>query len=96
MKRMLTDKIFKNLLHSYAEYEPFLKGGQLEDGYKPDFVLRNHNDFIILESETSTSRKSFVGGMIKAAHFLQQERTGILIFIIKTKRMSMQRLSPNT
>lgn len=30
----------------------------------------------------SSSRKTFIGGMIKAAHFLQGEKFGILVFVI--------------
>ncbi|MFX1708107.1 hypothetical protein PV783_29355 [Chitinophaga sp. CC14] len=82
---MIADKLFKSLAHSCEGYEKFLNGNTIEPGYKPDYVLRKGTDFIILESENSSSRKTFVGGLIKAAHFLQGERTGILVFIIVPK-----------
>ncbi|MFC6858964.1 hypothetical protein [Zunongwangia atlantica] len=80
---MIPDRIFKQLKHEYAGYNKYLNGQQLERGYKPDYVLRNKNDYIILESENNSSRKMYVGGMMKAAHFLQNKKTGILIFVIK-------------
>src|SRR5436190_21098252 len=83
---MIPDKIFKNLIHAYKGYEVFLKGNALEQGYKPDYVLKKGDDYIILESENSSSRKTFVGGMIKAAHFLQDKKTGILIFVMVPKK----------
>jgi len=82
---MIPDKIFKAIAHNCAGYDKFSNGGQLEQGYKPDYVLKKGSDYIILESENSSSRKTFVGGMIKAAHFLQNLNTGILIFIIVPK-----------
>ncbi|RXK87024.1 hypothetical protein [Filimonas effusa] len=82
---MIPDKLFKALLHNCPGYETFLKGNSLEPGYKPDFVLKCKDDYIILESENSSSRKTFVGGMMKAAHFLQGTRTGMLIFVIVPK-----------
>jgi len=33
----------------------FTADGTLVSGYKPDYALKNGNDFIILESELSTS-----------------------------------------
>lgn len=82
---MIPDKIFKSLLHGYLDYTNFSNGGEVEKGYKPDFVLNKDNDFIILESENCSSRKTFVGGLIKASHFLTGNRHGILIFVIVPK-----------
>lgn len=82
---MIADKIFKSLGHTYEGYSKHLNGQALEPGYKPDFVLRKSSDYIILESENSSSRKTFVGGMMKAAHYFQNDRTGKLIFVIVPK-----------
>ena len=84
---MIPDKLFKALNHSFIDFEKFRDGQTLEPGYKPDYVLKNQNqnEYIILESENSSSRKTFVGGMIKAAHYLQNEKTGKLIFVIVPK-----------
>lgn len=75
-------KEFKPLKYNRNEYSNYLCGQSLEHGYKPDYVLRKKNDYVILETESSSSRKTYVGGLMKAAHFLQDERKGILIFVI--------------
>ena len=83
---MIPDMIFKSLGHSCKGYKMYKDGQSLEQGYKPDYVLKKDDNYIILESENSSSRKTFVGGLIKAAHYLQEERTGILVFIIVPKK----------
>lgn len=82
---MISDRQFKDLLHCCNGYNNHLDGQEIEIGYKPDVVLRNGNDFLILESENSSNRKTFIGGMIKAAHYLQGERSGTLVFIMVPK-----------
>ena len=82
---MIPDIVFKDLLHSCKGYNKYLNGQELEQGYKPDYVLKRGNDYLIVESENSASRKTFVGGMVKAAHFLQGEKTGRLVFVIVPK-----------
>ena len=82
---MIPDKKFKELNHTFKGYTKYLCGQSLEPGYKPDYVLKKGNEYLILESENSSSRKTFVGGMIKAAHFLQNKKRGILIFVIVPK-----------
>lgn len=82
---MIPDKLFKAITHECKGYNTFLNGGNLEPGYRPDYVLVKENQYIILESENSSSRKTFVGGMTKAAHFLQGSKKGILIFVIVPK-----------
>lgn len=82
---MVKDKDFKLLNHRSKGYDVFLKGGDLESGYCPDYVLKRDNEYIILESENATSRKTFVGGMLKAAHFLTGSNRGILIYVITPK-----------
>lgn len=83
---MIPDRKFKSLNHNFKGFDKFLSGESIEVGYKPDFVLKKGNDYIILESENSSSRKTFVGGMIKAAHFLQNERIGFLVFVMVPKK----------
>ena len=83
---MISDRVFKSLKHKYKDYEVFTKGEEVEKGYKPDFVLCKTNNYVILESENSSSRKTFVGGLLKASHFLRFEKTGILIFVILPKK----------
>ena len=91
----IPDKLFKRLLHQCDGYEIHLSGNSLEPGYKPDFVLKKEEDYLILESENASSRKTFVGGMIKAAHFLQGNRTGKLIFVIVAKKNTSARAIAN-
>lgn len=83
---MIPDILFKSLHHSYKGFNIHLNGQTLENGYKPDVVLKKGNQFIIIESENSSSRKTFVGGMIKAAHFLQGDKKGQLIFVMVPKK----------
>lgn len=83
---MISDKDFKSLKHKSKGYDVFLQGGDAESGYRPDYVLKRDNEYIILESENATSRKTFVGGMLKAAHFLTGSNFGILIYVITPKK----------
>lgn len=82
---MILDQIFKGFPHSCGEYIMYTNGNRLDSGYLPDYVLKNGNDYIIIESENTTNRKTFVGGLVKAAHFLQGDKTGSLIFVIVPK-----------
>jgi|SRR5678809_306274 hypothetical protein len=92
---MIRDAAFKQLLHACKGYSQFTNGNSVEAGYKPDYVLKRSNEYIILESENSSSRKTFVGGLIKAAHFLSGERKGILVFIIVPKTNTTDRAIAN-
>lgn len=83
---MIPDRLFKSLKHSHKGYVTYLNGQIIEPGYKPDFVLKKGDEYIILESENSSSRKTFVGGLMKAAHFLQGSRKGLLIFVMVPKK----------
>lgn len=83
---MINDKDFKSLKHECKGYDVFLQGGDAESGYRPDYVLKRDNEYIILESENATSRKTFIGGMLKAAHFLTGSNFGILIYVITPKK----------
>lgn len=81
----MKDNFFKKLAHSADNYTIVKTGSQLEKGYKPDAVLQQKNDFIIMECDTGTSRKGYLGAMIKAAKFLSDKRKGILVLVIKEK-----------
>lgn len=81
----MKDKVFKNLLHNAEGYSVLNSGGQLVKGYKPDTVLQKGNEYIIMECDTGTSRKGYLGAMLKAARFLSNERKGILVLVIKEK-----------
>jgi hypothetical protein len=81
----MRDNIFKQLLHTADGYSVLNSGGQLTKGYKPDTVLQKGNDYIIMECDTGTSRKGYLGAMLKAARFMNSEKKGILILVIKEK-----------
>ena len=80
---MIPDSIFKSINHHYKDYIFFRNGQEVEKGYKPDFVLNNGDSYVIIESENSSNRKMFIGCMFKAAHFLQNEKKGILVIVMK-------------
>lgn len=82
---MIPDKEFKALSHSYRDYKILNNGGEIEKGYKPDYVLYRENKYVILESECSTSRKMYIGCMMKAAYFLQGNNSGILVIILSER-----------
>lgn len=82
---MISDREFKMLSHFCPGYSMYTNGAELLPGYKPDYVLNKDNDYVILESENTSSRKLFIGGLIKAAHFTQLERTGKLVFVMVPK-----------
>lgn len=48
--------------------------------------MQNGNNFIIMESEHGSSRKHFIGGMIKAAKFLNGDKNGVLVYVIFEKK----------
>lgn len=81
----MKDRLFKNLLHSAEGYAVFNSGGQLTKGYKPDTVLQKGNEYIIMECDTGTSRKGYLGAMLKATRFLTNEKKWKLILVIKEK-----------
>ena len=81
----MKDKLFKNLSHSAEGYAILNSGGQLTKGYKPDTVLQKRNEYIIMECDTGTSRKGYLGAMLKASKYLTNEKNGVLILVIKEK-----------
>lgn len=81
----MKDRQFKDALHFYRDYTMLTDGQELAAGYKPDYVLISGDNYVILESERNTSRKAFVGGMIKAAKFLQDAKRGFLVYVIQEK-----------
>ena len=82
---IMKDSLFKQLSHSAEGYAVLNSGGQLTKGYKPDTVLQKENEYIIMECDTGTSRKGYLGSMLKAARFMTNEKNGILILVIKEK-----------
>ena len=81
-ERAISDYTFKHLPHKALGYAPWRKGGEIMPGYMPDYVLKNGNQYIIMESENNTNRKMFVGCLMKAAYFLQKEKAGCLVIVL--------------
>ncbi|HNU47266.1 MAG TPA: hypothetical protein PKM40_00445 [Bacteroidia bacterium] len=81
----MKDGVFKKLVHFAEGYSIVNSGKQLAKGYKPDTVLQNQNEYIIMECDTGTSRKGYLGAMLKASKFLTMEKQGIFILVIKEK-----------
>jgi hypothetical protein len=84
----MNDREFKNLKHLAKGYRKHSDGGNIEKNYQPDFSLVNGEDFILLEHESEPNRKTILADMIKAAHFLQNDKTGILIIVMTPKGTS--------
>ena len=78
----ISDQQFKSLPHKAQGYDTWRNWQEIIPGYKPDYVLKGDNRYIILESENNTNRKMFVGCLMKAAYFLQEERTGFLVIVL--------------
>ena len=82
----MEDSVFKNLQHNASDFSIIATGQEIAKGYKPDVVLQNGDDYIIMECDTGTTRKGYIGGMIKAAKFLSGEKHGIAVLVIKEKK----------
>ncbi|WEK37826.1 MAG: hypothetical protein P0Y53_09960 [Candidatus Pseudobacter hemicellulosilyticus] len=41
---MIPDKVFKSLPHVFKTYTMHSKGGPVQPGYHPDYVLRKYED----------------------------------------------------
>lgn len=91
----MKDAEFKIINHHAKGYSKFADGKEIENNYSPDYVLSKSNDFILIEHETEPNRKTIVADVIKAAHFLQGERTGSLVVVITPKRNSSLLSYPN-
>jgi hypothetical protein len=85
---MMKDYEFKALKHCCNGYGIYSSGRAVEKGYSPDFVLSNKNEFIIIEHESEPNRKTIVADVFKAALFLQDDKSGILIIVLTPKGTS--------
>ena len=79
----MLDSVFKQLQHKYLDFKIIHRGSELATGYKPDVVLQKDSHYVILESEHSTNRKTFLGGFLKAAKILTGNNHGILVLVLK-------------
>lgn len=83
----MKDKEFKDFDHIInSEHIITTRGKRLKGGYSPDVSISNKNDNIIyiLESERKSDRKAFIGTLIKAVYFCEQNNhTSTLIIIMR-------------
>ena len=91
----MKDADFKILKHHAKGYKKFSDGKEIENNFSPDYVLSKGNDYILIEHETEPNRKTIVADVIKAAHFLQNDRTGILVIVMTPKGNSSLQSYPN-
>ena len=65
----------------------YLDGKELVKGYRPDRVYRRGSQWVIVEIESQTSRKGFIGGAIKAAMYYDRQNIGRgkFIYIVSEK-----------
>lgn len=53
----MTDREFKILNHRAKGFEDFSDGKQIQKYFSPDFVLKNSDEYILIEHETEPNRK---------------------------------------
>lgn len=82
----MKDSYFKNLLHCADNYVISTRGQEIDKGYKPDIMLKDGNNYIIMECDTNTTRKGIIGGVIKAAKFLTGERKGVSVLVLQERK----------
>lgn len=91
----MKDADFKILKHYSKGFTKHSEGKTIEKNYSPDVSLKNKNNYILIEHETEPNRKTIVADVIKAAHFLQGIRTGILVVVMTPKGKSSLKSYPN-
>jgi hypothetical protein len=91
----MKDADFKIIKHHAKGFTKHSEGKTIEINYSPDVSLKNKNNYILIEHETEPNRKTIVADVIKAAHFLQNDRTGILVIVMTPKGNSSLQSYPN-
>lgn len=85
----MKDSEFKNLEHPIGDLIIASRGERVSPGYKPDVTVRDHTGRLrfILESEQKTDRKAFLGDLLKAEMFSEdQDANPELIIVMQTFR----------
>jgi len=80
----MKDDDFKNLAHRVGVNVIASRGSTVSTGYKPDATVRNSEGklMFILESEQKTDRKAFLGDLIKAEMYSEQQNANPELIII--------------
>ena len=87
MESALLDTEFKNYNHRLpVDSNIRTNGGSLVSGYRPDISIQDNsgNVNLILESERKSERKAFIGALVKASRFAQENSCLVtLVFVMK-------------
>lgn len=80
----MNDAEFKNLQHPTCNDKVETRGTAVATGYKPDITVRDEtgNLTYILESEQKTDRKAFLGDLLKAEMYAEQQKAKPALVIV--------------
>lgn len=84
----MDDKKFKALPHPVGNNRIASRGEAVSSGYHPDITVRNTENrlIFIIECEQKTDRKAFLGALIKAELYSEQECVNpILVIVMQPK-----------
>ena len=70
----MRDFAFKHLAHKVGGHRIASRGEEVAKGYKPDLTATDTSDrlVLILESESTTNRKAFLGDLVKAEKYAEE------------------------
>jgi hypothetical protein len=80
----MKDADFKKLAHPVGRNVIASRGSAVSTGYKPDITVRNPEGklLFILEPEQKTDRKAFLGDLIKAEMYSEQQKSSPELIIV--------------
>ncbi len=80
----MNDAKFKALLHPTGKDRVASWGTAVSAGYKPDVIIRDIEERLtfILECEQKTDRKAFLGALLKAELYAEQQRARPTLVIV--------------
>jgi hypothetical protein len=81
----MKDADFKNLKHQIGTTNRIASTGEsVATGYKPDITVKDSNGVLkfILESEQKTDRKAFLGDLLKAEMYSEQQNAAPVLIIV--------------
>ncbi len=80
----MKDSGFKSLNHQIGVNVIASKGTQVAKGYKPDITIKNSQGqtTFILESEQKTDRKAFLGDLLKAEKYSEEQAASPELIIV--------------
>ncbi len=80
----MNDAKFKALSHPIGNNKVATRGTAVATGYKPDITVRDEegNLTYILESEQKTDRKAFLGDLLKAEMYAEQQQAKPALVIV--------------